>query len=485
MLSQDPKHRAAANRLLLTGLLGAAAVIAALLFLSLHELLRLSDAADMVLSMLLCAAVFVLFLLEYRIGRRLLEVGRRDLTESEQHVLQQTERLAEANAALQREIAERARTEDALRASESRIRGIVETAVDGIITIDEHGTIESVNPAVQKIFGFTPDELVGQNVSILMPEPYRREHDQYLENYRRTGQRKIIGIGREVVGQRKNGTTFPIDLAVSEVQLGARRIFTGTVRDITERKEAERERERLLVAEKNARREMEASVRELEAFSYSVSHDLRAPLRAIAGFAKILAAEHEQELSPEARELLQRVRESAGKMDLLITDLLAFSRVSRQSVEMHQVSMAQLAREAARDLEHTCAGRQIEIVFGDMPEAYGDTMLLKQVWMNLLSNAIKYTSKKEQARIETGWEQQDSGGAYYVRDNGVGFNMKYAHKLFRVFQRLHGEKDFEGTGVGLAIVARILSRHAGRIWAQAEPGHGATFYFTVGEGVEG
>jgi PAS domain S-box-containing protein len=226
--------------------------------------------------------------------------------------------------------------------------------------------------------------------------------------------------------------------------------------------------------------QLQAANRELESFAYSVSHDLRAPLRAIHGFSRILMEEHAPLLPPECRHYLEVVRDNASQMGELIDDLLTFSRLSRQPLQKQPIAPADLVAQALHDLSPELAPR-IEIRAGDLPPCEGDPALLKQVFVNLLSNAIKYTGRREQARIEVGAQPRANGHAavYYVRDNGVGFDMRYVHKLFGVFQRLHHAADYPGTGIGLANVQRILHRHGGRAWAEAAVGQGATFYFTM------
>lgn len=226
-------------------------------------------------------------------------------------------------------------------------------------------------------------------------------------------------------------------------------------------------------------KQLEIANQELEAFSYSVSHDLRAPLRAIDGFARILSEDHAAHLSSEAQRYLRLVRANAHQMGRLIDDLLTFSRLSRQPLHKQTVAPATLIRQALENLRAEQEGRKIEIVIGQLPNCQADPALLTQVWQNLLSNAIKFTRKREKAAIEIGWDEQANQRIYFVKDNGVGFDMAYAHKLFGVFQRLHRTEEFEGTGVGLAIVQRIVLRHGGFVWAEAEAGKGAVFYFSL------
>jgi signal transduction histidine kinase len=236
------------------------------------------------------------------------------------------------------------------------------------------------------------------------------------------------------------------------------------------------------LALRNARMfaELEASNREIESFSYSVSHDLRAPLRAINGFGKILNNDFAAELSPPAQGFLKRIVDSGEKMGHLIDGLLDFSRLGRKPLTVQPVDVGVVVRLIIESLAAETAGRQIEWVFGELPPCRADRILIDQVFANLIGNAVKYTRKREMTRIEVGSFSQNSEAVYFVRDNGAGFDMQYANKLFGVFQRLHSENEFEGSGIGLATVQRIVQRHGGRIWAEAEVDKGATFYFTLG-----
>jgi signal transduction histidine kinase len=227
--------------------------------------------------------------------------------------------------------------------------------------------------------------------------------------------------------------------------------------------------------------QVEAANEELEAFAYSVSHDLRAPLRVIAGYCQILMDEHALQLSDEAKHYLEGTRNNAVRMRQLIDNLLDFSRLSRQPLQKSAVRPSDLARESLEALASEQQGRELEIEIGALAPAEADRALLKQVFLNLLSNALKFTRRREKARIEVGCLQTGSAepAVYYVRDNGAGFDMRYADKLFGVFQRLHTPEEYEGTGAGLAIVRRIIHRHGGRVWAEAAVDQGATFYFTL------
>jgi signal transduction histidine kinase len=227
--------------------------------------------------------------------------------------------------------------------------------------------------------------------------------------------------------------------------------------------------------------QLESANKELEAFSYSVSHDLRAPLRGMAGFARILMEDYAEQLPEDAVRSLKRIQDNAQKMGTLIDDLLAFSRLSRQALTKQPINPGGLVRQTLEELRGDQDGRSLDIVIEEMPQFHGDPALFKQVYVNLLANALKFTRKRDPGRIAIGCQNLDGEDVYFVKDNGVGFDMRYANKLFGVFQRLHDAKEYEGTGVGLAIVQRVITRHGGRLWADAEIEKGASFYFTIGD----
>jgi len=233
--------------------------------------------------------------------------------------------------------------------------------------------------------------------------------------------------------------------------------------------------------------ELQSANRELEAFSHSVSHDLRAPLRAISGFAGMLRRDHAAELAPDAAKLLERIEENVKHMGALIDDLLEFARLGRKAFSPQRVNLVHVVRECLENLKHEQQGRKVEFAIGELPPCHGDLILLERVLANLLGNALKYTRKREVARIEVRAEKRNGDYVFYVRDNGAGFDMRYSDKLFQVFQRLHGQTEFEGTGVGLAIVRRAIEKHGGKVWAESAPDQGATFYFSLptGNGVQG
>ncbi len=285
----------------------------------------------------------------------------------------------------------------------------------------------------------------------------------------------------------KDGRHLDLSVTVSPIEDKRGKIVGASkvARDITERKRTAQEIHELNVRleQRVAKRtsELESANKELEAFSYSVSHDLRAPLRAVDGFSQAVLEDYGPRLPEEGRRYLQTIREGAQRMGVLIDDLLTFSRLSRTPLKKQEVNTDKLVHHVLEEMNSQQEDRQVEIRIGDLPMCQGDPALLNQVWVNLLSNALKYTRHRENAVIEVGCKVAQEENVYFVRDNGAGFDMRYAHKLFGVFQRLHRADEFEGTGVGLAIVQRIINRHGGRVWADAAVDRGATFYFTLKE----
>jgi two-component system sensor kinase FixL len=394
-----------------------------------------------------------------------------------------------------RDISGRKEAEHALLDSEARTRAILAAAVDAIITIDERGIVESMNPASERLFGYVAAEMAGKNVNMLMPAPYQEEHDGYLQNYLRTGEKKIIGIGREVVGKRKDGSTFPMDLAVSEVQLEGRRLFTGIVRDITERKRGE-EQLRVIAQELSGRnQDLIRSNQELDAFAYIASHDLKEPLRGIHNYATFLVEDYSAVLDDEGKDKLTTLTRLTQRLDGLIDSLLEFSRVGRVDFSVATTDLHDVVAEVIDSMQITLTAKEVDIRIPiRLPRVRGDRVMLGEVYRNLITNAVKYNDSS-QKWIELGF-QQDSRApkpdefpsvrkktVFYVRDNGLGIPEKHHEVIFRIFKRLHERDAFGGgTGVGLTIVKKVVERHGGEIWLESEPGRGTTFFFTLAEG---
>ena len=373
--------------------------------------------------------------------------------------------------------------ERALLDSEARTHAILATAVDAIITIDEKGLVESLNPAAERLFGYRVAELIGQNVNVLMPEPFHREHDGHLANYRATGQKKIIGIGRQVVGRRKDGTTFPMDLAVSEVRLGDRRIFTGIVRDISERIKVEDELRRYAAQLQECNAELTRSNQELDDFAYIASHDLKEPLRGIHNYATFLIQDYHEKLDEEGQSKLQTLRRLTQRLESLLDSLLEFSRVGRVDLAVGTTDLDKLLAGVLDSLRITLQEQAIAVRITErLPTIQCDRVRVAEVFRNLITNSMKYNDKSEKW-IEVGFNcnaRADKSPIFYVRDNGIGIREKHFESVFRIFKRLHSREKFGGgSGVGLTIVKKIIERHGGRIWVESELGQGTTFYFIL------
>lgn len=363
-----------------------------------------------------------------------------------------------------------------LRASLKEIRDL-KAALDehAIVAItDPRGKITYVNEKFCAISKFSRKELLGQDHRIINSGYHPTE---FIKKLWTTIAKGKVWKG-EIKNKAKDGTFYWVDTTIVPFlnDNGKPRQYVAIRADITERKAAE-EKIRQLNVELEQR--VVERTAELEAFSYSVSHDLRAPVRAIGGFARMVREDFAASLPPNAVAQLDRITSNATKLGQLIDGLLTFSRLGRQPLNKRQVTPATIVKRVLEDLQPEQAGRRIKMQVAHLPDCDADPTLLQQVFANLLSNAIKYSRQRDPAVIEVGSRRENGHCVYFVKDNGAGFEMEYVHKLFGVFQRLHSPEEFEGTGVGLAIVQRIIERHGGRIWAEAQPDKGATFYFTL------
>jgi PAS domain S-box-containing protein len=386
-------------------------------------------------------------------------------------------------AELERRVAERTteltRTNELLRASEIRFRPVADTATDAIISADSRGRVVYFNKSAERIFGYTAEEILDQPLTRLMPPRFHEAHEQGLKRFITGGVSRVIGRTVELAGARKNGEEFPVELSLSTWKMDEKIFFTGLLRDITQRRQAEERIQQLNRDLQQRAAELEVINRELESFSYSVSHDLRAPLRSIDGFSQALFEDYPDRLDDQGRHYLARVRASTQRMAELIDDLLQLSRVTRAEMRRERVDLSALADSVVTDLRRTEPRRRVEVAIQPGLAAEGDPKLLHVVLQNLLSNAWKFTARTAHPRIEIGMQNQGGDRVFYVRDNGVGFDAAYAGKLFVPFQRLHTEGEFPGTGIGLATVQRIVHRHGGRVWAEGAVNQGATFYFAL------
>lgn len=387
--------------------------------------------------------------------------------------------------------------EDALRQSEERFHLFVDSVEDyAILMLDARGHVATWNHGAQRMKGYQPQEILGRHFSCFYPEADRAagRPERLLKAAAANGR-----VEDESWRVRKDGSRFWANVVLTALRdrNGELRGFAKVTRDFSERKRAEDERnqaEERIVDLNSALAaritELDAANHELESFCYSISHDLRAPLRAIDGFSRIVLKDFASDLPPAAVGYLDDVRANTLQMGRLIDDLLAFSRLSRQPLKKETVDPARLVGDCLRELvprapDPQSEGRPADVRVGALKECQADPALLKQVWFNLISNALKYSGKSPAPVVEIGCRVARQEGEpqgttiYFVKDNGVGFDMKYAGKLFGVFQRLHRAEDYAGTGVGLAIVQRIVNRHGGRVWAESQPRQGAAFYFSL------
>lgn len=382
--------------------------------------------------------------------------------------------------AIIRDISKERLTQTALAASEVRYRRLFETAKDGILILNaETGMVVDVNPFLITTLGFSHEQFLSKAVWEL---GFFKDIWENAVKFAELKDKEYIRY-EHLPLQTIDGEGIEVEFISNVYLVNGTKVIQCNVRDVTARRKAEAALNELNasleqhVLERTA--QLEAVNKELDAFSYSVSHDLRAPLRAISGFSRIVLEDHSAALDADALRYLHQVERSAGQMGQLIDDLLTFSRTGRQALTVQTVSTTAIVNACLSDLQEMRENRHVAIVLGELPDCEADASLLKQVWLNLLANALKYTRKRDAAVITIGSEREAGTDSYFVQDNGAGFDMKYADKLFGVFQRLHLADDYEGTGVGLALVQRIVQRHGGRVWAEATLNLGATFHFTL------
>jgi PAS domain S-box-containing protein len=387
-----------------------------------------------------------------------------------------------ALAGISTDITERQRADDALRVSEEKFSKAFRTSPDSInINRLADGQYLEINQGFTTLMGYTAEEAIGKTSLELDIWVDPQERARLVDGLRTNGEVRNL----EARFRRKNGEIAIALMSATLIEINGEMCILSLTHEITERRQAEDDIRSLNaeLEQRVARRtaELEAANRELEAFAYSVSHDLRTPLRAIDGFSKILLEENQGKLDEQSLAWLARIRVGAQRMDEIIQDLLNFSRLSRQPLNKQLVCTHELVADVLRELLSGREQRSIEWQIGELLDCQADPSLLRQVYLNLLDNAIKYTRQRQPAQVEVGCQHNGGETIYFVRDNGAGFDMQFIGKLFGVFQRLHRDDEFEGTGIGLATVQRVIHRHGGRVWAEAEVDKGATFYFTLGE----
>ncbi len=407
------------------------------------------------------------------------------------HIIEHTierERLVASNVQLRAEIAARTQVEADLRASEQRFNLAFHLSPVATMITTMEGRYVDVNAAFCDLVGCQRDALIGEQVGVLGNANARLREETIVAADQRAG--TLHGIEHTI--HRTDGTPRHVLFSTTVIELRGEPHRLSTLQDVTDRWRAEEEVRALnqaleqRIAERTV--ELRASNQELEAFAYTVSHDLRAPLRTVDGYVNILREQYGSQLDDEGQRICGVISEGAKQLGRLIDDLLEYSRMGRTALQRMPLDLSALVQAAFADVADPATRERITFQVADLPTVDADAIMLRKVLLNLLGNAVKFTAKRPEAVIEVGWrpaqadEPSPGQAVFYVRDNGAGFDMRYVAKLFGLFQRLHPSSEFEGTGVGLAIVHRAIQRHGGRVWAEGAPGQGATVYFTLGPG---
>ena len=427
---------------------------------------------------ILALAGFSGLLIWFGILRRRAEADLRQAhNELEVKVAQRTAELRKANEQLQQEVAERRQVQEVLRERAN----LLDLTHDTVFVRDMHDVITYWNRGAEELYGWTSEEALGQVTHQLtrtiFPEPLDQINAQLLRAGRWEG---------ELIHTKRDGTRVVVATrwSLQRDEQGRPSAILETNNDVTERKEAEeavrRSRDELEIKVKERTTDLHSVNKELEAFAYSVSHDLRAPVRHIAGFTELLQKHAEPVLDDKSRHHISMILDSANRMGTLVDDLLAFSRIGRAEAQKTTVHLEQLVKGVVGEIAPDTQDREIAWSIGTLPVCYGDPSMLRLVFGNLISNAVKFTRLRHTAQIQIGSiNHQPNEVVVFIKDNGVGFDMKYKDKLFGVFQRLHSQEAFDGTGIGLATVERVVRRHGGRVWAESSVDHGATFFVAL------
>jgi len=394
--------------------------------------------------------------------------------------------------------------------SESWFKGLLESAPDAMVITNADGTIIIINAQTEKLFGFPRSEIIGKKVEFLIPSRFHLQHTRHREGYVENPKVRGMGVGMELFGRRKDDSEFPVEISLSPLKVSDEEGLNviAAIRDISKQVESREEIKKLnenlelLVQERTAELEklyrevhdmnielesrvmkrtweLEESNKELESFSYSVSHDLRAPLRSIDGFSNKILKDYGHLMDEQGRDYFSRVINASQKMGHLIDDLLKLARLSRVEMNLTTTDLSAIAESIAAEYKTSMPDRKVDFIIQPGLIDKADRSLIQIALQNLMENAWKYTKNTKEAKIEFSSYRRENKTVYVIRDNGVGFDMRYVNKLFGAFQRLHSASEFEGTGIGLATVKRIIRRHHGTIWAEAEVNRGASFYFTL------
>jgi len=349
-----------------------------------------------------------------------------------------------------------------------------------MLIIGPTGEIAYVNSLAARMFGYERSQLLGRSIEILVPPEVRGVHTGHRGNYFEQPRARMMETGLELYGLRKDGSRFPVEISLSPLHTSAGTLVLGAVRDRTSKQKAESEI-RALNADLQAKvRELDATNRELQEFTYTTAHDLRAPVRHMQGYAELLRQSAASRLDDSELRQLDKISASAKRLGLLIDNLLDFSRLNRVALRPQPLNLPKLIAELQAELSAKNPSRRITWKNSGLPpQIKADPAAFRILFTNLLDNAVKFTRSREEAVIEVGCSAEKGAATIFVRDNGVGFDARFCEKLFQLFQRMHRHDEFEGNGIGLAAVRRIAERHGGKVWAESEPGKGATFYVSI------
>lgn len=356
--------------------------------------------------------------------------------------------------------------------NEERLRIVVEAAPAAMIMVDQTGKITLINSQVEILFGYSREELLGQSIEILVPESFRSAHSTYRDHFFDDPKTRSMGAGRDLYGLRKDGSEIPVEIGLNPLRAGGQRFVLASILDITERKRGEDLLNQKLI-------ELQRSNEDLQQFAYVCSHDLQEPLRVISNYTQLLAKRYGGKVLDEnAAEFMDFIVDATKRMQELINDLLVYSRVETRGDDINDCDFGAVLDMALANLEAAIQESGATVHVGYLPSVKGDSSQLLQLAQNLIGNAIKFRSEKA-PEIHVAAEEDGNFWHFMVRDNGIGFDMKYAERIFVIFQRLHTKESYPGSGIGLSICKKIVERHGGRLWVESEPDAGSTFNFTI------
>jgi PAS domain S-box-containing protein len=360
--------------------------------------------------------------------------------------------------------------------SEGLFEGILEAAPDAVVIVDRDGVIRIVNNQTERMFGYTRSELLGASVDILVPNALQEAHRGHRERYLQDARTRPMGIGLDLRARRKDGNEVPVEISLSPLRLpSGQPLVIAIIHDVTERREWE---------DALARRssELEQSNAELQQFAYVASHDLQEPLRMVVSFLGLLKKRYSDKLDAEAQEFIDFAVDGGTRMQQLIQDLLTYSRVGGRDLAVETVDSNMLLDDVLRELRGSIEEQRARVTRGQLPRVQADPTQLARVLQNLIANAIKFRAPDSTPRVHMDAQRLPAAWMFSVKDNGIGIPPEQFDRIFRIFQRLHSQTEYPGTGIGLAICKRIVERHGGRIWVESSPGEGTTFFFTIPEG---